>query len=50
MLLFNVILQGNVSDHWQWLPNVLGGYSVRSAYKLLTSHDPPVLDTLEKLI
>jgi len=50
MLLANVFLQVNVSDRWQWLPDVAGGYSVRSAYHLLTSQDPPLLHTFENLI
>jgi len=50
MLLSNVILQVDVSDRWQWLPDVVGGYSVRSAYHLLTSQDPPLLHTSENLI
>lgn len=50
MLLGNAFLQVNVSDRWQWLPDVAGGYSVRSAYHLLTSQDPPLLHTSENLI
>ena len=50
MLLSNVLLQVNVSDHWQWLSDVVEGYLVCFAYQLLTSHDPPILGSSEKLI
>jgi len=49
-LLSNVILQPNVSDIWQWHPDLAGGYSVRSGYQLLTSQEHRVLDASEKLI
>jgi len=50
MLLSNVLLQVNVSDNWQWLPDVVGGYSVRSAYQVPTSQDSPTLHISESLI
>jgi len=36
LLLANVNLQVNVSDKWQWHPDIAGGYSVRSGYQLLS--------------
>jgi hypothetical protein len=37
--LLDVSLFPNVSDVWVWLPDPVGGYSVRGAYDLLTSPD-----------
>ncbi|GAU48048.1 hypothetical protein TSUD_272260 [Trifolium subterraneum] len=37
VLLSDVVLQVNVTDYWVWRPDPSGGYSVRSAYDLLTS-------------
>lgn len=39
MLLLDVSLQ-NLSDVWQWLPNISGGYSVSGAYDMLTFQEP----------
>jgi len=50
LLLANVILQINVSDTWQWHPDVVGGYSVRSGYQMLSDHNHPVLHDSERLI
>jgi len=50
MLLANVFLQVDVSDRWQWLSDVMGGYSVCLAYHALTSQDPPVLHISENLL
>jgi len=36
-LLFDVVLVPNVSDTWEWLPDIAEGYSVRGAYDLLTN-------------
>jgi len=37
LLLHNVVLQDNVSDTWRWLIDLVHGYSVREAYRFLTS-------------
>jgi len=50
MLLSNVLLQVDVSDSWQWLLDVVGGYSVRSAYQVLTSQDPHMLHASDNLL
>ena len=36
-LLHSVSLQFNVTDSWRWQLDLIGSYSVRSAYQLLTS-------------
>jgi hypothetical protein len=38
-LLHSVSLQSNVTDQWQWHLNLIGGYSIRGVYQLLTSHE-----------
>jgi hypothetical protein len=38
------------SDRWVWLPNSLGGYSVRGAYQLLTITDTPLADSAAAMI
>jgi len=37
LLLSNVVLQDHVSDAWRWLLDPVHGYSVREAYRFLTS-------------
>ena len=46
----NVTLQYNVSDIWQWLPDIAGGYTVRTGYQLLTTQNDPLLDASDNLI
>ncbi|MCI90121.1 hypothetical protein A2U01_0111412, partial [Trifolium medium] len=43
-LLLDIILQPNISDQWLWRHDVGGGYSVRGAYHLLTTMNPPGVD------
>jgi hypothetical protein len=50
VFLSNVILQHNVSDTWQWQPDLVGGYSVRLGYEILTTQDHHVLDAAQNLI
>jgi len=38
LLLNNVVLQVTVNDTWRWLLDPVHGYSVREAYRFLTSH------------
>jgi len=40
-LLNNIILQVNIKDTWRWLIGPTHGYSVRGAYRFLTSADEP---------
>jgi len=46
----NVFLQPNVTDTWQWLPDLAWGYSVHSGYEILTSQDHHVLDAADDLV
>ncbi|MCI27527.1 helicase-like protein, partial [Trifolium medium] len=38
-LLYDIVLQTNISDSWVWRHDIGGGYSVRGAYALLTTRD-----------
>ncbi|XP_045797924.1 uncharacterized protein LOC123892139 [Trifolium pratense] len=49
-LLLTIILQTHSFDRWQWRPEPDTGYSVRGAYKLLTSHVSATLDDADNLI
>ena len=48
--LSNVTLQANVTDIWQWLPDITGGYTLRTCYQLLTTQDDTLLDGTENKI
>jgi len=50
IILSNVFLQLNVTDIWQWHPDLARGYSVRSGYEILTPQDHQVLDAAQNLI
>jgi hypothetical protein len=39
LLLHNIVLQENVSDTWRWQLDPVHGYTVREAYRLLTTND-----------
>jgi hypothetical protein len=45
--LLDVSLVPNVSDVWVWIPNPVGGYSVRGAYDFLTSADTHLHSALD---
>lgn len=49
-LLLDVALFHIVSDTWMWLPDPIGGYSVRGAYDLLTVFDNPSVDSALDLV
>ncbi|MCH90663.1 hypothetical protein A2U01_0011585 [Trifolium medium] len=49
-LLHGLFLQAQYSDMWQWQRDPDRGYSVRSAYQLLTSQQPVTLDEAEDLV
>jgi len=36
-LLNNFVVQTDVIDRWQWLPDTVGGYTVCGAYQILTT-------------
>jgi hypothetical protein len=38
-LLYDIVLQTNISDLWVWRHDIDGGYSVRGSYALLTKVD-----------
>jgi len=38
-LLHNVSLQDTTSDMWQWHLDLIGGYSVRGVYDMLTAQE-----------
>jgi hypothetical protein len=48
-LLTNVVVQFNVSDRWQWDPDIHEGYTVRGAYQALTAMVVPPIDVTEIL-
>jgi len=50
VLLLDVSLCHNVSDTWVWLPDPIGGYSVRGAYDLLTAVDIPYVESVLDLV
>ncbi|GAU22735.1 hypothetical protein TSUD_138600, partial [Trifolium subterraneum] len=49
-LLFNISLQDQFSDRWQWRPDPIEGYTVRGAYQLLTSQASVTMAEAENLI
>ena len=49
-LLHSVVLQPNISDQWHWLLDIVGGYTMRSRYQLLTSQDSAAVGTSEDLM
>jgi len=50
LLLNNFVVQTDVSDRWQWLPDNVGGYTVRGAYQLLTHQVAPLIDATGELV
>lgn len=49
-LLNKIVLQPNVSDRWQWHPDIEGGYIVHEAYQILTTQVSPLVDVTRDLI
>ncbi|GAU26650.1 hypothetical protein TSUD_102600 [Trifolium subterraneum] len=49
-LLLSLSLQENVLDRWRWHPDLDTGYTVRSAYQILTVQDVVTLDAAVGLI
>jgi hypothetical protein len=49
-LFLNVSVQVWSPDRWQWVPDPATGYSVRDAYKILTSQDTVTLGAAGDLI
>jgi hypothetical protein len=37
-----LILQADIHDRWQWDPDIVGGYTVRGVYQILTTQTPPL--------
>jgi len=50
LLLNNFVLQTDVTDRWQWLPDIAGGYTVRGAYQILTTQVAPLRDETRDLV
>ncbi|PNX74066.1 heat shock protein [Trifolium pratense] len=50
ILLSKITLQDQVSGSWQWRPELEDGYTVRSAYQLLTFQDTVTLDDAAVLL
>nr|ABN08531.1 hypothetical protein MtrDRAFT_AC157488g19v2 [Medicago truncatula] len=46
VLLHNTVLQKNVHDAWHWLLDPIQGYSVKGAYRFLTTSDDRLDRTL----
>jgi hypothetical protein len=49
-IITNIFLQPFVSDSWQWHPDPVGGYSVRSGYAIITSHEYQLRDDAQSLV
>jgi len=49
-LLLNFVVQTNVIDRWQWLPDTVGGYTVRRAYQILTTQTDHIGDDIAALV
>lgn len=49
-LLLDVFLSPNVTDRWVWLPDPVGGYTVRGAYDVLTSQDQIIEASVTDLV
>ena len=50
ILLHNVCLQINVKDTWKWHMHTSAGYTVRSAYQLLTTQDTSQVEGADALV
>ena len=50
LLLNNFVVHTDVSDRWQWLPDIVGGYTVRGAYQLLTFQAAPLINVTQELV
>ncbi len=48
--LVTVTLQDSSFDRWLWLPDPIGGYTVRGVYDMLTSQDEPMVHENIELI
>lgn len=50
ILLNNFVVQTDVFNRWQWLPNIVGGYTVRGAYQLLTHQVARLIAVTRELV
>jgi len=46
----NFVLQTDVFDRWQWLPDIEGGYIVRGAYSIMTNQAHHIGDDIGDLV
>jgi hypothetical protein len=44
------VLQSDIPDRWQWDPDIVGGYTVRGAYQILTMRALPSVDGVGDLV
>ncbi|MCI08753.1 70 kDa peptidyl-prolyl isomerase [Trifolium medium] len=49
-LLVDFVLQPNISDKWVWRHDIVGGYTVKGVYNVLTTMDSPSVDATTDLI
>jgi hypothetical protein len=50
LLLNTFIVHTDVSDRWQWLPDIGGGYTVSNAYQILTFQATPIITVSDELV
>lgn len=50
LLLNNFVVHTNIFDRWQWLLDIVGGYTVRGAYHILTLQVAPLINVTEELV
>lgn len=50
LILNNFVVHTDVSDRWQWTPDIAGGYTVRGAYQILTFQAAPLINVTEDLV
>jgi len=50
LILNNFVVHTDVSDRWQWTPDIAGGYTVRGAYQILTFQGAPLINVTEDLV
>jgi len=49
-LLNSFVVQSDVSDRWQCLADIAGGYTVSGSYRILTTQAAPLVDVTGDLV